>query len=346
MATIQAAMCGDAEMNASRSFRILSAIAVVMAAIAGCASTGSSAGPADPEETDITVSAIPAVDLAGLYIAQSDNLFAQQGLHVTIKPISSSAVVIASQLAGKVDISAGAYVGYISAQAAGAKFRILAMADILQPDVRAVVTTGNSPVTGLADLSDKKVGVNGTNSIGTLLISMLLSEQGMSPKKVDFVTDSKGFPDMPGQLQHGAWNAAFLAEPYITSAEEEYGDQAVADLDQGGAVNFPIDGYVATSAWTQQHPKAAAAFVRAIEEGQAIARSNTPAVRAAIEKYDQLTPEVTAAMALPGFPVGPPDESAIQGVAQAMLQYGILSKKFSTAVNSGALVQSMFGPSS
>ena len=49
-------------------------------------------------------------------------------------------------------------------------------------------------------------------------------------------------------------------------------------------------------------------------------------------------------MALPGFPVGAPDESAVQGVAQAMIQYGLLSGKYSTEVDSGTLVQSMFRP--
>jgi NitT/TauT family transport system substrate-binding protein len=331
-------------MRSTRRIRMLSAVAAVTAAVAGCASSGSSAAPAKPEVTDVTVAAIPAVDLAGLYIAQSDGLFAQQGLHVTIKTISSSQAVIASQLAGKVDISAGAYVGYISAQAAGDKFSILAMADILQPNVRAVVTAAGSPVTSLTDLADKKVGVNGTNSVGTLLISMLLSEQGVSPKKVQFVTDAQGFPDMPEALQRGAWNAAFLAEPYITSAEEKFGAQAVADLDQGGAVNFPIDGYVATQTWAKQHPNTAAAFVRALEQGQALARSSSPDVRTAVQKYDQLTPEVTAAMALPGFPVGKVDEAAVQGVAEAMLQYGILSPKFSDDVKDQSLVRSMLQP--
>ena len=63
-----------------------------------------------------------------------------------------------------------------------------------------------------------------------------------------------------------------------------------------------------------------------------------------MEKYDQLTPEVTAAMALPGFPVGSVDEAAIQGVAQAMLQYGILSPKFTECVKDGSLVRSMIQP--
>ena len=35
-------------------------------------------------------------------------------------------------------------------------------------------------------------------------MSMMLSEEGVSPKKVHFITDPQGFPSMAGQLQHGA----------------------------------------------------------------------------------------------------------------------------------------------
>ena len=146
-------------MKATQILRTLSVIAAASALVAGCSSaSGSTATPAAQALTNVTVEAIPAVDLAGMYIAQTDGFFTQEGLHVTIKSISSSSAVIASQLAGKVDISAGAYVGYISAEAAGAKFRILAEADMLQPNVRAVVTTGNSPITNLASCGQEGRG--------------------------------------------------------------------------------------------------------------------------------------------------------------------------------------------
>ena len=296
------------------------------------------------EQPDITVAAIPSVDLAGLYVAQDQGLFAKAGLHVTIRKIASSKAVIAAQLDGQVDIGAGSYVGYIAAQAAGARFRILAEASTLRPDTRTLVITSHSGIATVADLVGKKIGVNGTNSIGTLLISALLQENGISPKKVDFVTDQAGFPDMPGQLQQGAWQAAFLAEPYVTMAEETYGDQELADLDQGATVNFPIDGYVATQAWTQRHPKTAAAFVRAIEEGQTLAANDPTIVRAAMAVSDQLTPVVTALMALPGFPIGPVDEKRIERTAQAMLQFGMLSEQYKSEVEQGTLVRSMIGP--
>jgi NitT/TauT family transport system substrate-binding protein len=298
---------------------------------------------ARPEEPNITIAAIPSDDLAGLYVAQDDGLFAKQGLHVTIDRISSSQAVIADQLKGKVDISAGSYVPYIEAQATGARFRILAEASTLGPDTRVLVTTGTSHITSIADLVGQKIGVNGTNSIGTLLISALLLEYGISPKSVDLVTDPQGFPAMPAELHAGDWGAAFLAEPYATIAEEDYGEQELADLDQGATVNFPIDGYVATQAWTEKYPTTAAAFVRAIQEGQTIADTDIALARAAIGKSDDLSSRVTDLMSLPGFPTGPVDEQRIQRVAETMLQFGVLSMKYRTIVDQGTLIRSMVG---
>ena len=123
-----------------RSFRTMPVtVSVITALAAGCgtvSSTASSPAQPDPELADITVAALTAADLAGLYIAQDNGLFAQQGLHVTIEQIASSQAIIADQLKGQVDISAGSYIAYISAQAAGARFRILAEADTLRPVTR------------------------------------------------------------------------------------------------------------------------------------------------------------------------------------------------------------------
>jgi NitT/TauT family transport system substrate-binding protein len=330
-----------------RSFRTVPfTTAMIMTLAAGCGSVSGgtpSAGPPDPEEPDITVAALPATDLAGLYIAQDQGLFAKQGLHVTIEQIPSSQAVIADQLKGQVDISAGSYIAYISAQAAGARFRVLAEASMLRPDSRVLVTTATSPIVSVDQLVGKTIAVNATASIGTLLISVLLSDHGISPARVRFVTDEQGFPAMPARLQAGAWSAAFLAEPYITVAGETYGDRILADLDQGSAVNFPIDGYVATTTWARRNPRTAAAFVRAIQAGQLLADTDPSAVQAAMAKYDNLGPLVTTSMALSGYPTGPVNRGRIQRVAAAMLKFGILGPQDAAAVRQGTLVASMVG---
>ena len=322
---------------------------LIMALVAGCASASGNAGPGsagEPEEANITVAAIPAVDLAGLYIALADGLFAQQGLHVTLVKIPSSQAIINDQLSNQVDISAGSYVAYISAEAAGARFRILAEASALAPNTRVLVVPGDSPITTVAELAGRKIGLNGTDSIGTLLVSMLLSAHGISPRRVAFVTDSGGFPAMPRHLQQGAWAAAFLSEPYVTDAGEQYGEQVLADLDQGAAVNLPIDGYVATQAWAQRYPNTAAAFARAIEQGQAIANGNAPAVQAAMAQYDNLPTQVTAAIAQTRYPVGPVVKASIQRVATEMLDFGILGGAVSAGVTPQTLAEAMVGSGS
>jgi NitT/TauT family transport system substrate-binding protein len=338
----------EAWMKARNSWMAALSAAVIMIVPAGCSSASGAApgGPAlAPEEPAITVAAIPAVDLAGLYIAQDRGLFARQGLRVRIEPIPSAQSVIADQLKGKVDISAGSYVAYIAAQAAGARFRILAQASTLAPNTRALVVTARSRVTTIAGLAGKKIAVNGVNSIGTLLVSALLSAHGISPARVRFITDPGGFPALPGKLQAGDWAAAFLAEPYITAAGQQYGEEVLADLDQGAVRNIPVDGYVSTRAWALRHPRTAAAFTRAIEQGQVIANRDVSAVQAIMAQNDKLPPQVTAAMALPAtYPVGPVVPANIQRVAAAMLEFGVLGRQYATQVRQGTVVLSVIGP--
>jgi NitT/TauT family transport system substrate-binding protein len=326
-----------------RAPRIAGALLIVL--VAGCSgasvATVTNSSFTRPEITNVTVAAIPTADLLGLYIAEDDGYFAQQGLHVTIEKIPSSEAIISDQLAGQVDISAGSYIPYITAQAAGAKFRILAEASTLRAETRALVVPADSSVTTISDLIGKKIGVNGTNSIGTLLISALFAEHGLSPKKVDLITDDAGFPAMPAQLNAGAWSAAFLAEPYVTLAEEQYGVRVLADFDTGATLNFPIDGYVATQSWARKYPGTAAAFIRAIEQGQAVADTDEPAVQAAMAKADDLPSSITSIMALPQFPTGPVDETRIQREAEEMLQFGLLGPASSAEVSDGQLIRSM-----
>jgi NitT/TauT family transport system substrate-binding protein len=324
-------------------FGVATSIAVVVVLSAGCTSqtvTASSSSLIQHDDT-ITVAALPADDLAGLYVAEYEGLFTRQGLHVTIEKIASSQAIITDQLKGQVDISAGSYVPYIAAQAAGASFRILAEASTLNPDTRVLVVTRKSHITSIADLAGQKIGVNGTNSIGTLLVSALLEEHGISPRAVTFVTDPAGFPAMPGELQTGAWGAAFLAEPYVSIAEGDDGDQILTDLDQGTTLDFPIDGYVATRSWATRNPGQAAAFVHAIEEGQEIADTQRQVAQAAMAKYDDLPSWVAGVMTMPDFPTGAVDVARIQRVADAMLQFGVLAKKYSPEVQRGTLIRSM-----
>ena len=179
----------------SRNVLIAPTVAVVMLA-AGCSSGGSGGGGQLPlEKTNIVVDAFPAIDSADLYIAQTQGLFAAQGLHVTIVPTPSippsTQDLINGQEQGKYDITAGDYVTYIEDQlgvggAPKADLRIIAEASFLQPNVLALLVKGESAISTVSQLKNKVVSVNAPEDIGTLLIDSLLLEHGLRPNQVHF----------------------------------------------------------------------------------------------------------------------------------------------------------------
>jgi len=94
------------------------AAAAAIALLAGCSGTSgggvsgsTSGGPL--EKPNIVIDAFPAIDSAGLFIAQQRGLFKAQGLNVTIKLAATSQTAIDGQLKGTYDITSADYVTYV-----------------------------------------------------------------------------------------------------------------------------------------------------------------------------------------------------------------------------------------
>ena len=171
---------------------------------------------------------------------------------------------------------------------------------------------------------------------------MLLAENGISPAKVHFSTDLAGLSRDAGAAPGWRLERGVSRQPYVTIAEEEYGMQVVADLNQGATMNFPIDGYVVTQSWAKAHPDSAVAFVRAIEQGQNLAAVDPAAADAAMAKSDALPRSVTSVISLPGFPTGPVTTSASSGSPIPCCS-SACSPKDASEVQNGSLVKSMIG---
>ena len=311
-------------------FRIPAAIAVIALLAAGCASAGGSAAPSGLEKTNLVVAAVPAADAAGLYVAQEEGLFAAEGLHIKIVPAISSETVIQRQLAGQYDITMGAYPSYILADAKDhADFEILAAGSVMQPRNQVIMVPAGSPIRTIQGLKGKTILINAPDNILQLLVSAALESNGISVKQVHFVWNIP-FPEMINVLQTHAFkgqriDAASMPEPFVTGAEEAVGAQPLQDEDIGAAQNLPIAGYVVTKTWAQKNPKTAAAFLKALDEGQRIADTNPRAVESSLVKYSLgVTPTAAAVMALPTFPLNT-DPALIQRVADLMTQFGFLT---------------------
>jgi NitT/TauT family transport system substrate-binding protein len=334
----------------SREFLRVISVAIagltVMTA-AGCGSSGRDATSGTAlakvpglEKTSLTVGAVPVADEAGLYIAQDKGLFAQEGLHVTIEPIVSSADATKGQNDGKFDITAGNSVSYIQDQVGRqSDLEIVAEGSLMQAGNQALYTLPGSRITTVSDLQGARIGVNARNNIGTLLISSVLAEYGVPASQVHFVPVN--FPFMGQALQKGTIDVAWLPEPFGSADAESMGLRELCDLDQGATENFPVGWYVTTKAWAKKYPRTLQAFLAALRAGQQLADSRRNMVEQAMERLPSpytVAPEIAAVMTLENYPlsVSPGiDLQRVQRVANEMFQFHMLSQPFKVSAMLG-----------
>ena len=309
-----------------RFLRAISVTTVGLSVVLGAGCGSPSGGPpkvSGLEKTSLTVGAVPVADEAGLYIAQDQGLFAAEGLHVTIDSILSSADATKGQNDGKFDITAGNAVSYVQDQVSHkSDLEIVAEGSLMQPDNQALYTLPGSPVTTIADLKGRRIGVNVLNNIGTLLISSVLQEHGLSARDVHFVPVP--FPALGQALKRHTIDVAWLPEPTASADAENMGLAELTDLDQGATEGFPVGWYVATKTWAKKYPRTLMAFLDALRQGQQIADTSRTAVERAMEALPKplaITPVTAAVMALDSYPVGPVDAVRIQRVADVMRQF-------------------------
>jgi NitT/TauT family transport system substrate-binding protein len=296
--------------------------------LTGCGTAAARPSPA-VRETPIVAAAVPAEGAAGLYIAQQDGLFAKAGLHVTIVPTENPTLNIPDLIHGSEQLLSGQYTTYIGADAHGlAKFRIIAAGYNLGPGVQEIMTGPRSPITKAAQLKGATIAVNATNSITTDLLYTALAPYGITPSDVHVVPVP--FPAMGAALAQHRVDAAYEVEPYVTEFGQKDGDVSVLDIDAGAAQGFPINGYGVLASYAAQHPRIVAALAHAIEQGNAIAATDSAARERALEIALHLPAHVAAVEAAGTFPTAL-DRVGIQRAADLMLRYGQLSRRFDVA---------------
>jgi NitT/TauT family transport system substrate-binding protein len=344
------------------------ALTAVTALAAGCSSSGGSGvdsvagnlptnyGPA--EQTTLNVGVVPAMDSAGFFVAQSEGLFAKEGLKIHYSAATSSETAIDQQVKNQLQITAGNYVSYIHYEAdpahASTPLEVISEGSVMQQGAQVIFTMPSSHINTLSQLKGKLVGVNAPDNIDYLLGVSVLKENGIDSSLVKFPNGKDRasaqynddgaipFPDMAGDLASGEVAAAIMPEPFASLAEQQYGAVPLADLNQGATTDFPIEGYVVTKAWAEQNPNTLKRFLAALSAGQEIADTDRSAVEKAFESLNgpqngSVPNTIAAVMSLDTYPIGI-DQTRLQRVANVMYQFNLLPSAYN--------VKNMLMPSS
>ena len=310
-------------------FRCWPAFAAVLlgAVMTGCSSAGASlpiVGGA--ETTHLIVYDFPSIDSAGLYIAEQDGLFKKEGLDVTVIPDFKSTQDTVNMIeSGKAQISSGDYVTYMDNElGANPNLEIVAEASVLQPNQLGLMVKPGSAIRSVRDLQNKTVAVAGHDDIATLLIDSLLTENDVPLGRVHLIPGIP-LPAVPSLVAKNQFATGPVPEPFVSIAEQQIGETVLADLDQGGMTNFPIQGYAVTRSWARQNPNTLKAFATALDQAQEIADTNRAAVEKVIEGRPlSVAKGVAAVVSLPQFPNGI-DPTRLQRVVSGMVQFGFFT---------------------
>jgi NitT/TauT family transport system substrate-binding protein len=135
---------------------------------------------------------------------------------------------------------------------------------------------------------------------------------------------------MAAALQAGRVAAAWMPEPYVSEAEEKYGDLPLADSDQGHAQDLPIAGYMVTSSWLKANPNTAAAFRKAITEAQTIAGTNPAAIEQGMVKFAATPASAAAIASAPEFPTQQ-NTQLLQRLSDLLLNFGMLPQNYNVS---------------
>lgn len=312
---------------------VLCAVAMASAAaLAGCGNgTGATTAAREaPEQRAIVVDSVPAPEEGGLYVAQANGFFRQQGLNVKIVTITGGEAAIPGLQSGKVQLIAGNYVSFILAQMAGhfdgkpASFSIVAAGSQILPGTEALYVLPHSRFKTVAQLAaaHATVGLDTAHNVGQVLLGALLEQSGYKIGSIQQVTPPSGFRGVMTMLRNGTVDAAWLPQPFATMAQQEYGATELADFDQGALQGFPFTGYIGMSGWVRSHPKTVAAFDRALAEGQRLADTDTVALQHAFEQLVGLPAVVAATMPYDTYPLGT-SRAELQRVSNAMYEFGL-----------------------
>lgn len=182
----------------------------LIAALAACAPDESAAPRA------LRIGVRTANDHVPFYVADRQQLYAAEGLAVTVQVIPSNTEIIEALQRGDLQMGAAPVTTAIAAIAQGTQMKIVAMTG---RGSDGLLVRADSGITRLADLRGRKIATI-RGSILDVPLRAALTDAGLDPERdVTLVYFSK-LGDMIGALKTGQVDASSNTEPFMTEAVE------------------------------------------------------------------------------------------------------------------------------
>ncbi|QYC38354.1 Putative aliphatic sulfonates-binding protein precursor [Nonomuraea coxensis DSM 45129] len=238
------------------------------------------------ERPTIKVGMLPTVESAVLPVAQRMGYFEEEGLNVLPVFVSGSAAAAPLLAQGLLDLAQLDYATVLEANEQGKDLRIAAASHQAAPGTLALVVNATSKVRTVADLKGKRIAVTTFGTVPLLALTALLERAGLTRK--DVVLAETTYPQMLGAMKQGRFDAALLAEPFVTAGRQEGLIRVVADAMTGDFANLQTSGMTATERWIARNPRTLAAFLRALGKARRLVAADPEHAHAVLPTYTRL----------------------------------------------------------
>ncbi|WP_285621077.1 ABC transporter substrate-binding protein [Kineosporia sp. NBRC 101677] len=279
--------------------------------LAACGSDDSGdAGSSDDGTTDISVGAIPIVDVAPLYLGVEKGFFDQQGLKLKIETAQGGAAIVPGVVSDQFQFGFSNTTSLLLAASKGLPLKVVTSGVATTgkdgADFGAVVVAEDSAVKTAADLASKRVAVNTLNNINTTTVNKAVRDAGGDPSGISYV--ELPFPDIPAAIAKGDVDAGQVVEPFLTVAQNQ-GMRQVASNYVATHPELTIAAYFTSANYAKANAETVTKFTTAMNESLAYADSHPDEARAILSTYTEIDPAVQEAVTLPKWPSQVSEES-------------------------------------
>lgn len=315
-------------MMRRRSFLGLLGVAALAPVVSGCNLVpGSGPNPAitDAGTGRFTLGMIPVAHFSTMYLAQQEGIFQSEGLSIEMQIIQNAAAMVPSVINGQLAIGTGSGTPFLNAVSRNVPIRIAAPAcnnpATPEEDTLAVVVAEDSQIQTIADLAGKTVALNAIGSQPHIAIEKMFNDLGPDLENINYAP--MPMADSIAAVHQGRVEAAAIAEPFVTIAEQE----GLRHLSAVYSLAFEGSGvesvFYAAEEVIEARRDEFDAFSRATIKANQMANDDPQLAQSILTKYLDMDPEVAASMVMPEFATDT-QTSTLEGISNVMVTTGFL----------------------
>jgi len=245
----------------------------------------------------IRVAVQPIENAMEVFYAKETGRFAAAGLDIDIQIIPVVGSILAAVASNSVDIGYSSVDALAEIHQRNIPLAVIAGAsEYLSPAsqrISALALPANSPVRLARDLNGKIVATGGLRSIGEIVIRTWIDQNGGDSSTIKFVEIP--FPAIAAALDAGRVDAAWLPEPFLTSARGS--TRVLSYAFDTVSKHFLLSAFCTSVQWAKDHPDLVSRFASVIRETAVWANKNPGLTAPMVVRTLKLDPTVVGAMA-------------------------------------------------